>query len=53
MKQIIISSGADGWCACLEDEPVKQGRGETPDAALGALVRAYPEVFGISIQRRY
>lgn len=49
MRRIIVTGRDADVHAAIAGEPGKWGCGDSSDAAIGSLVRSWPEEFGITI----
>ncbi len=47
--EIVVSKRSHDWHACLKDRPEIWGCGKSIDEAIGSLIRAHAERFGISL----
>lgn len=51
-KAIVVVRRADDWHASIEGESARWGCGRTPRAAIGDLLEAHADVFGVTIEVR-
>ncbi len=50
MTAIVLTRRSDDWHAAIKGEPGRWGCGKSPAEALGTLVLARPEAFGVEVE---
>lgn len=49
VPRILITKRANDYLACLEGNASKSGHGSTPNAAVGHLIRSWPDTFQVHV----